>query len=690
MNLLSAKERERLFIGAIGMVVLMKLVLMGLCSSDYQELMFVPFVNTFLSGHNPYSYFYENNLMLSFPYPPLMLLIESVFGWVSLQINSVFLSRLVFKIPLLIFDLVGFVFLRKMCSMRRKYLLVLYFCSPIILFSTYMHGQLDIIPTTFLVLSLYYMTRSIKKSDIHIAALFMGCALGTKLHILAVLPVVILYIAKKSGIKNVVLFLTEISVILSMTIMPFWGEGFIQTVLFNKEQASILDVILNYGSAQLLIVVLVECVLYLKTFELNNINRELLLSIVGVLFSVFLMCISPMPGWFVWIVPFVFIYFTSVYDNKYRMLAIYAGLNLVYLLYFLIFHHTGYVSLYVGQQSMEFLKVQSADLGNVVFSIMTAIQLVIIWNMYQYGVASNSLYKRSSTPFTIGISGDSGTGKSELLANLEDTLGAKKILHIEGDGDHRWERGSEGWEHYTHLDPKANYIYRQAEDISILRAGSKVCRVDYDHSTGTFTEQKVIKPKPYIILCGLHSLFLPKCREALDLKIYMDTDEELRRFWKIKRDISKRGYSVEKIVEQIEKRIPDAKKYIYPQKKYADFIISYFDPTLKTCLDVSHEVIVCMKISLNCMMNTEDIIDQLKKHAVEIRLDYSEDITRQILTIDTRKSNISASDFAAIAEMTVPNYKELFESNISWRDGLDGVLQLILLAAISDTMRGFS
>ena len=65
----------------------------------------------------------------------------------------------------------------------------------------------------------------------------MGCALGTKLHILAVLPVVILYIAKKSGIKNVVLFLTEISVILSMTIMPFWGEGFIQTVLLIKSKA---------------------------------------------------------------------------------------------------------------------------------------------------------------------------------------------------------------------------------------------------------------------------------------------------------------------------------------------------------------------------------------------------------------------------------------------------------------------
>lgn len=689
MNLWSAEKRERLFVVAIGFIVLVKLMLMGLCSSDYEKLMFIPFVEKFISGYNPYEYFHDNNLISAFPYPPLMLLIESIFGFFSLKIDSIFLSRLVFKMPLLIFDLVCFVYLRKLCNLRRKYLLVLYFCSPIILFSIYMHGQLDIIPTTFLVVSLYYITRATKVWDIHLSAVLLGCALATKLHILAIVPIIILYLIKKSDIKITSVFSVEVVAILVLFVAPFWSEGFVQTVLRNKEQASIFDIVLNYGSAQLLMVIVVVCVIYLKTFELTNINKELLLSIAGVLFSVFLMCVSPMPGWFVWIVPFIFIYFTSVYDNKYQMLTIYAGFNLLYLIYFLICHNTGYVTLYIGEQSMEFLKIQSVSITNIVFSIMTSMQLVIIWNMYQYGMASNSLYKRSSTPFTIGISGDSGTGKSELLANLEDTLGKKKILHIEGDGDHRWERGSSDWEHFTHLDPKANYLYRQAEDISILRAGSKVCRVDYDHVTGKFTEKKIIRPKPFIILCGLHTLFLPKSRETLDLKIYMDTDENLRRFWKIKRDTSKRGYSIEKIVEQIEKRIPDAKKYIYPQKKYANFIISYFDPTLESCKDVSHEIKMCMKISLDCGVNTEELISELREYGVSVKLDYSKDITMQILTIDASQSNICSSDFSKIAEKTIINYKELFKSNIHWRYGLDGVLQLVLLNVISDVMRGF-
>lgn len=472
-------------------------------------------------------------------------------------------------------------------------------------------------------------------------------------------------------------------------VVPFWGSGFSNIVLKNKEQAAILDVVLDYGSAQLLIVVVVVCVLYLKTFEITNINRELLLAIVGVLFSVFLMCISPMPGWFVWVVPFVFIYFTSIYDNKYNMLTIYAFFNLIYLFYFLICHHTGYVTLYIEQQSMEWIKISSDNLSNIVFSVMTAMQMIIMWNMYQYGMAANSLYKRSSTPFTIGICGDSGTGKSELLSNLEDTLGVKRILHIEGDGDHRWERGSSDWEYYTHLDPRANYLYRQASDISILRAGSKVCRVDYDHDTGTFTEKKVIKPKPYIILCGLHSLFLPKSRDALDLKIYMDTDENLRRLWKIKRDTTKRGYSIEKIVAQIEKRIPDAQRYIYPQKTYADVIISYFDPTLKTCLEANHEIQMCLKLTLNCEVNIEEITYYLRKYDVDVLLDYTKDITKQILTIDARESHITGSDLSFIAETAIVNYKELFASHIKWRNGLDGILQLMLLAMISDTMRGF-
>ncbi len=684
------KDFTKLYIILVGMIVVFKLFLMGIFSSDYEQMMFMPFVQSFLDGNNPYDYFYQNHLISSFPYPPLMLLIESIFGGISAKISSVYLSRLVFKIPLLVFDLLCLYFLEKMCGKRKKYLLILYFCSPIILFSTYMHGQLDIIPTSFLVISLFYLTQNSKVYDTHISAVLLGCALASKLHILAVVPILFLYLTKKSGVKKSVIYVCESFITLALFVIPFWCDGFINTVLKNKEQSMIVNLSLDYGSVQLLLVVLIVCVIYLKVFQVNNINRELLLSVIGVMFSVFLMCIAPMPGWFVWIVPFVFIYFTYVYDNKYKMLAIYSVFNLIYLIYFVFIHQTGYVTLYIGKYSLETLKLSADLLNDIVFTLMTATLLMIIWNMYQYGMAENSLYKRSSTPFTIGISGDSGTGKSELLEKIEDALGVKRILHIEGDGDHRWERGSSDWEQKTHLDPRANFLYRQAEDISILRAGSRVCRVDYDHNTGKFTEKKRIKPKPYIILCGLHSLFLPKSRQALDLKIYMDTDEKLRRLWKIKRDTTTRGYSKEKIVEQIEKRIPDAKKYIYPQKQYADLIISYFDPTLQNCMDIYHEIVMCLRLTMNIAINTEELIEKLKIYGANISLEYSEDITKQILTIDISQCVIKNEDLAHIANEVVSNYNELFETNIKWRNGMDGILQLILLKMISETMKGTS
>ncbi len=70
----------------------------------------------------------------------------------------------------------------------------------------------------------------------------------------------------------------------------------------------------------------------------------------------------------------------------------------------------------------------------------------------------------------IGIAGDSGAGKTRLLEKIEHLFGTgKDILFLEGDGDHRWERGDENWEQYTALDPQANYLYRQAENIKNLR-----------------------------------------------------------------------------------------------------------------------------------------------------------------------------------------------------------------------------
>lgn len=316
----------------------------------------------------------------------------------------------------------------------------------------------------------------------------------------------------------------------------------------------------------------------------------------------------------------------------------------------------------------------------------------MIVQVYRAGIISNSFYKRMNLPFTIGIAGDSGTGKSELLTKIEHLLGggdgSKKILYLEGDGDHRWKRGDKNWERYTHLDPKANYLYRQAENIQTLRAGSSVQRADYDHDTGTFTKRKKIRPKPYIILCGLHSLYLPQMRKSLDLKIYMDTDEKLRQLWKIQRDTGKRGYGKKEIISQIEQRIPDAARYIYPQKEFADLCITYFDSTLNSRLEIEHEVLLSLKLSISISIDIEEMLVSLEPYGVTIRQNYCNDLKHQEIIFEGKYFQDKKIDYHLIAQQTIPQFDELFVDPIVWENGIDGLLQLFILVMISAKMRG--
>jgi hypothetical protein len=81
-----------------------------------------------------------------------------------------------------------------------------------------------------------------------------------------------------------------------------------------------------------------------------------------------------------------------------------------------------------------------------------------------------------------------------------------------------------------------------------------------------------IKSNDIIIASGLHALYLPILRECYDLSIYLDIDEGLRTHFKIKRDVNQRGYSVQRVLNTLAKRLPDSEKFIRPQADFADLI----------------------------------------------------------------------------------------------------------------------
>lgn len=672
------------------LTIAIKVLLMGLFSSDYQDMMFEPFVSVFLDVNNPYEYYYDNNLIASFPYFPLMLLIDSIGGIIIkwFLVTNVFMENLIFKLPLLLFDCIGYRFIRKL-GVRFKYAFIFYFCSPIILYGTYMHGQLDIIPTTFLVVAIYYLFEWKKTNNLLLYALFLGFSLSTKLHILAAVPILFMYIMKKRNLMTATYTHVISFVTVAIISAPFWCQGFVQTVLFNKEQSLLMATRMDYGSTQILIPILVLLVVYFSVLELNYFNRNLLLSAMGLLFAVFLICLPPMPAWFTWIVPFIALYFGYVEENKHKVMMIYGLFNVAYLVYFIFLHRMEYVDLYILGQSLQAYKFSNEPLRYIVFTIMTVCLGIIVYKIYRFGLATNSLYQRRDKSFTIGIAGDSGAGKTRMLEKIEHLFGSgKDILFIEGDGDHRWVRGDENWEQYTALDPKANYLYRQAEDIRKLKSGIYVDRVEYDHDKGVFTEKRRVLPKKYIVLCGLHSLYLPKLRSLMDLKIYMDTDDNLRKLWKIQRDMVERGYSKRAIVEQIEKRYADAEKYIYPQKGFADMVITYFDKTLTDCLDEYHHVVLSVKFEITMDLDVESILKDLQRCGVIVEWKISEDFNHQEIVFDGKSLEMASLDYDKLAENNILQYEDFFSYKPVWGDDeVEGIIQLMLLFVISERMR---
>lgn len=185
-----------------------------------------------------------------------------------------------------------------------------------------------------------------------------------------------------------------------------------------------------------------------------------------------------------------------------------------------------------------------------------------------------------STAKVIAIAGDSGSGKSRLSSLLRPLFLFDKVLEYETDRYHKWERGHERWNSVTHLHPDANYLEKLEDDTFRLKIGDTILAVDYDHSTGKFTPPQQIESKENILLCGLHTLYSKQLRSLSDLKIYVDTSDELKTEWKIRRDTTERGQSVETVHAKILSRKSDYESHIQPQRKYADLVIRFHGTSL--------------------------------------------------------------------------------------------------------------
>ena len=175
--------------------------------------------------------------------------------------------------------------------------------------------------------------------------------------------------------------------------------------------------------------------------------------------------------------------------------------------------------------------------------------------------------------FTLGVAGDSGSGKTTFTQGVRSIFGNDLVSTITLDDYHSLDRDERREQGITALNPKANRIDQLEQDLISLRRGVPVEKPSYNHTTGKFEPPAIFIPKKILILEGLHTLFTPTLRKYLDFTLFVDPAKQVKYDWKILRDVNMRGYSRDAVLKEIAEREPEYERYIAPQKEYADAVI---------------------------------------------------------------------------------------------------------------------
>jgi phosphoribulokinase len=175
--------------------------------------------------------------------------------------------------------------------------------------------------------------------------------------------------------------------------------------------------------------------------------------------------------------------------------------------------------------------------------------------------------------FTLGVAGDSGSGKTTFTEGIRSIFGTDLVNTLTLDDYHSLDREGRRRQGLTPLNPKANRIDQLEQDLVRLKSGMPVEKPVYNHTTGVFEPPVIFHPQKILILEGLHTLFTPALRKCLDFTLFVDPAKEVKTDWKILRDMKIRGYSRDAVIREIAEREPDYQRYIAPQKEFADAVI---------------------------------------------------------------------------------------------------------------------
>ena len=662
--------KDKLFLFPLIIKIIFILSIVPYASENW----YIPFLENSLVNFSidPWStYLIQNEGNYSFPYGYIMwimflplMLISSLFDF------PIFLA---YGFTLLFFDICLLWLLSQFMEVSKRTLYLLYWCSPIVIFATYWQGLNDIIPVSLLCFSLLFL----RKRQTILSGFLLGAAISAKLSMIVTLPFIIFYLWRNRS-NNIMLlpFSKGLCISTILFIIPFLFSNSAMNMLQNNiEIRKIYDlsILLGGGEEVYILGVSYFLILYL-VWKIGRFNFSMLMAILSTSFFLILLMTPAAPGWFVWVTPFLvylqvqcgrrIIYLVSVFSISYIIVASFntpfPNSN------FLLIEHLSEINL-------------SKHIQNILLTMLTSFGIVLCWRVWRESLRKNDEFGLSRRPVVIGIAGNSGAGKDTLVDNLTLLFGHHSVVSLSGDDYHFWDRHKPMWQVMTHLNPQANDLEKFATDVTELSHRRSIISRHYDHKEGLKGKPYKLSPKDFVMVSGLHALYLPILRDKYDVSIFLDIDENLRRYFKLKRDVTQRNQLKEAVISSIERREPDAKSFIDPQYIHADLVLSLQPIHLHFLEDLESEREIRTRLQVKTLRGSLEM--QVRRQLVgicglHVDLDLSSNEKYVVMTIE---GDVWAEDIALAAHQLLPNISDVLDIEPIWIGGMGGLMQLFVL-----------